>query len=210
MRRTNHCVSQIPVGCGKNFSGVVDLITNQKLLWRARSPGDDGRTFDSKPLDQLEEPELQQVALEARAALIEQVPHAPPNTYTSSPPLAFFSSANNFPTSLFPSLPQSQVADLDDEFAELLLTEYSDNCDDIPPNKVRMKLCLVNLICRTVQFPRVNILNQIQEAVRRITLARKGVPVLCGSSLRNKGVQPLLDAITAYLPAPNERHQDLV
>lgn len=51
---------------------------------------------------------------------------------------------------------------------------------------------------------------QLQEAVRRLTLARKGVPVLCGSSLRNKGVQPLLDAITAYLPAPNERHHDLV
>lgn len=51
---------------------------------------------------------------------------------------------------------------------------------------------------------------QIQEAVRRITLARKGVPVLCGSSLRNKGVQPLLDAITTYLPAPSERHHDLV
>lgn len=50
---------------------------------------------------------------------------------------------------------------------------------------------------------------QLQEAVRRVTLARKGVPVLCGSSLKNKGVQPLLDAITAFLPAPNERHQEL-
>lgn len=51
---------------------------------------------------------------------------------------------------------------------------------------------------------------QLQEAVRRITLSRKGVPVLCGSSLKNKGVQPLLDAITAYLPAPNERNNELV
>lgn len=65
---------QIPVGSGKNFSGVVDLITNQKLLWKAGSPGDDGRTFDSKPLGQSDEPELLQVVLEARAALIEQVP----------------------------------------------------------------------------------------------------------------------------------------
>ena len=51
---------------------------------------------------------------------------------------------------------------------------------------------------------------QLQEAVRRVTLAQKAVPVLCGSSLKNKGVQPLLDAITAYLPAPDERHNDLV
>ncbi|XP_016358220.1 ribosome-releasing factor 2, mitochondrial [Sinocyclocheilus anshuiensis] len=36
------------------------------------------------------------------------------------------------------------------------------------------------------------------------------VVMLCGSSLKNKGVQPLLDAITAYLPAPNERNHDLV
>lgn len=46
---------------------------------------------------------------------------------------------------------------------------------------------------------------QLQEAVRRVTLTRKGVPVLCGSSLRNKGVQPLLDAVAAYLPSPDER-----
>lgn len=51
---------------------------------------------------------------------------------------------------------------------------------------------------------------KVQEAVRRLTLARKGVPVLCGSSLKNKGVQPLLDAIIDYLPAPNERLHDLV
>lgn len=51
---------------------------------------------------------------------------------------------------------------------------------------------------------------QLQEAVRRVSLARKGVPVLCGSSLKNKGVQPLLDAITSYLPGPSERHHDLV
>jgi len=44
--------------------------------------------------------------------------------------------------------------------------------------------------------------NQIQAALRRATVASKGVPVLCGSSLRNKGVQPMLDAIVAYLPSP--------
>jgi elongation factor G len=38
--------------------------------------------------------------------------------------------------------------------------------------------------------------------IRKITLELKVVPVLCGSALRNKGVQPLLDAIVHYLPSP--------
>ena len=39
-------------------------------------------------------------------------------------------------------------------------------------------------------------------SLRRATLANKLVPVLCGTALRNKGVQPLLDAVLAYLPSP--------
>lgn len=42
----------------------------------------------------------------------------------------------------------------------------------------------------------------LRQALRRVTLANKGVPILCGSMLRNKGVQPLLDAIIDYLPSP--------
>ncbi len=45
---------------------------------------------------------------------------------------------------------------------------------------------------------------QLHQALRRITLANKGVPVLCGSALKNMGVQCLLDAITDYLPSPLE------
>lgn len=40
--------------------------------------------------------------------------------------------------------------------------------------------------------------------IRRATLAGSLVPVYCGSSLRNKGVQPLLDAVVNYLPSPLE------
>ena len=42
----------------------------------------------------------------------------------------------------------------------------------------------------------------IRSAIRRATLARRVTPVLSGSALKNTGVQPLLDAVLAYLPAP--------
>ncbi|WP_067838403.1 elongation factor G [Nocardia lijiangensis] len=43
---------------------------------------------------------------------------------------------------------------------------------------------------------------QIKAAIRRSTVASKLYPVLCGSAFRNKGVQPMLDAIVDYLPSP--------
>ena len=43
---------------------------------------------------------------------------------------------------------------------------------------------------------------QLREALRDATLAVEGTPVLCGSAFKNKGVQPLLDAIIDYLPSP--------
>ncbi|KAG1937567.1 ribosome-releasing factor 2, mitochondrial isoform X1 [Pimephales promelas] len=147
--KANPVLLQIPIGSGKSFTGLVDLITRQKITWQGSSLTDDGRAFEISALQPSDDPYVLQAVSEARETLIEQ------------------------------------VADLDDEFAELLLGEYSENFDAVPAGK-------------------------FQEAVRRVTLARKGVPVLCGSSLKNKGVQPLLDAITAYLPAPNERNHELV
>eukprot|EP00096_Caligus_rogercresseyi_P009759 TRINITY_DN3370_c0_g1_i1.p1 TRINITY_DN3370_c0_g1~~TRINITY_DN3370_c0_g1_i1.p1 ORF type:complete len:742 (-),score=185.93 TRINITY_DN3370_c0_g1_i1:396-2621(-) len=44
----------------------------------------------------------------------------------------------------------------------------------------------------------------VQDAIRRATLARKLTPVLLGTALKNKGVQPLLDAVLEYLPDPSE------
>ena len=43
---------------------------------------------------------------------------------------------------------------------------------------------------------------ELKRAVREATLQLKGTPVLCGAAFRNKGVQPLLDAIIDYLPSP--------
>jgi len=44
--------------------------------------------------------------------------------------------------------------------------------------------------------------NELRTALRKATLANKGVPILCGSALRNKGIRLLLDAIVSYLPSP--------
>ncbi|XP_061071665.1 ribosome-releasing factor 2, mitochondrial isoform X2 [Conger conger] len=146
--KANPVLLQIPIGSGKGFMGLVDLITKEQVIWNVKSSSEDGRVFQKIPLSSCENAQLLSQAKEARGSLIEQ------------------------------------VADLDDEFAELLLGEFGEDFDAVPSEK-------------------------LQAAVRRVTLARKGVPVLCGSALKNKGVQPLLDAITAYLPAPNERHLHL-
>jgi elongation factor G len=45
---------------------------------------------------------------------------------------------------------------------------------------------------------------QLRQALRRATLSGQLHPVLCGSALRNRGVQPLLDAVVDYLPSPLE------
>lgn len=42
----------------------------------------------------------------------------------------------------------------------------------------------------------------LRKALRRATIANQVVPVICGSAFKNKGVQPLLDAVVDYLPSP--------
>ncbi|XP_052515305.1 ribosome-releasing factor 2, mitochondrial isoform X2 [Budorcas taxicolor] len=138
---------QLPVGEGKAFKGVVDVVSKEKLLWNPNS--DDGKDFERKPLLEMSDPKLLKETTEARSALIEQ------------------------------------VADLDDEFADLVLGEFSENFDLLPAEK-------------------------LQTAIHRVTLAQTAVPVLCGSALKNKGVQPLLDAITMYLPSPEERNYEFL
>ena len=66
------------------------------------------------------------------------------------------------------------LADVDDEIMEAFLTE---DFTSITPN-------------------------DIKRALRKGTISRTLFPVLCGSALKNKGVQMLLDAVVAYLPSP--------
>ncbi|XP_068104625.1 ribosome-releasing factor 2, mitochondrial isoform X2 [Hyperolius riggenbachi] len=140
---------QLPIGEGKSFQGVVDLLTMETVCWGARSSEDGGRIFKRIPLKDTKDHALLSSATQARHALLEQ------------------------------------IADLDDEFASLMLEEYSADFTLIP-------------------------LEKLQSAVRRVTLARSAVPVLCGTSLKNKGVQPLLDAITSYLPSPEDCTHDFM
>ena len=44
--------------------------------------------------------------------------------------------------------------------------------------------------------------DDIKTALRKVTLINKGIPVLCGSALKNKGIRLLLDAVVDYLPSP--------
>lgn len=48
--------------------------------------------------------------------------------------------------------------------------------------------------------------NAVLSAIRRCTLDQKLVPVLLGSAYKNTGVQPLMNAVLQFLPAPNERN----
>ncbi|MBA8827027.1 elongation factor G [Saccharopolyspora lacisalsi] len=43
---------------------------------------------------------------------------------------------------------------------------------------------------------------QIKQGIRKLTLDREAFPVLCGTAFKNKGIQPMLDAVVEYLPSP--------
>jgi elongation factor G len=47
--------------------------------------------------------------------------------------------------------------------------------------------------------------SELRAALRRACISRALVPVLCGAALKNRGIQPLLDAVVHYLPSPDER-----
>lgn len=57
---------------------------------------------------------------------------------------------------------------------------------------------LVEMILEEAEIP----VDRLKAAIRKATLDLSLTPVLCGSSFKNKGVQPLLDAIVDYLPSP--------
>ncbi len=128
---TNPIPLQIPLGEGRDFEGVIDLIRMKAIIW---NESDQGKTFETVdvPSEFLEDANI------ARENLIEN------------------------------------VAAEDDN----LLEKYIEggNIED----------------------------TELVTGIRNATLNGCLIPVLCGSSLKNQGVQPLLDAVIDYLPSPLE------
>lgn len=118
----------IPVGQGEDFSGILDLVTLERLHFTA---ADQGQEWTRTPLTG----EEHALAAPWRETLLEK------------------------------------LAEADDTFLDMYLAEQFSTAD-------------------------------IQAAVRRATIANKATPVLCGSALKNTGIQPVLDAVCAYLPSP--------
>jgi len=88
--------------------------------------------------------------------------------------------------------------------------DVSDNIpDDMKDEVAKYRHQLIEQICEnddTLLEKYLNgdepTLDELKKVLRKATIGYKLVPVYCGTSLRNKGVQPLLDAVVDYLPSP--------
>ena len=121
---------QVPIGSEEKFKGVVDLITNQAIIWNEH---DQGMTYEVIPIPA----DLVDTVHEWRGRLLEEVA----------------------------------------EYDETLMEKYFENPDSIDADEIRA-------------------------AVRGAVTDMKFVPMMCGSSFKNKGVQAVLDAVCAFLPSP--------
>jgi elongation factor G len=127
--KSNPLILELPVGSEDNFTGVVDLLKMQQIIWNDDSLG---ATFNYEEIDS----ELIEQAKEYREKIIET------------------------------------LAEIDDDIMEAYLSEEPIHTETL------------------------------LKAIRKGTIEMKIVPVICGSALRNKGIQPLLDDIVAFLPSP--------
>jgi elongation factor G len=119
---------QIPIGAEAHFSGIVDLVTLQAIIYH----GDDGKNYDVVDIPH----ELKNLALEWREKMVEA------------------------------------VAECDDTLLEKFLEG-----EKITPEEIKAGL-------------------------RIGTISGRIVPVTCGAAYKNKGIQPLLDAVVDFLPSP--------
>ena len=124
----NAIAMQAPIGREGGFRGVVDLLTNEAIIWA----DDMGKEMIRMPVPA----EMEAEVAEARAKMVEA------------------------------------IAETDDALTLKYLEGESISMDEL------------------------------RSALRRAILANKCTAVFCGSSLRNKGVQAVLDAVVMYLPSP--------
>ena len=133
-------VLQLPIGEGRAFSGVVDVVRMEKIAFN----GPDGEVVEHTPITAASHHALHTSMMQARTALVDA------------------------------------LLDLDDELLQHVLGSDVTETGALPAD-------------------------MLVPAIRRATLACSGIPVLCGASRRNKGVQPVMDAIVDYLPSPLDR-----
>jgi elongation factor G len=122
---------QLPLGLGKSFDGVIDLIAMRARRWDAATFG---ARFEDGPIPHAHVP----AASRARETMIEA------------------------------------IAELDDELMAAWVAGRELSAD------------------------------AIRAALRRVTLASRGVPTLVGSAFKNQGIHNLLDAVIDFLPAPSD------
>ena len=127
-------VIQLPIGFESTFTGVVDLVEMNAMVWPGDSKGD--VTLGAEYETQAIPADLQAKAEEYRAALVEA------------------------------------VAESSDELLEKFLAGEE------------------------ISIP------ELKAGIRAMTIIGAAYPVLCGSSFKNRGVQPMLDAVVDYLPSP--------
>lgn len=150
-------LTQLPIGSGRDFTGVIDLIAMETLLWQR---GTDGVDFKRIPL----------VRKSGNGEMDFTTFHNPPESTLNRDTV-------------------EQAAALREHLADQVMTLDSQ--------------LLEEAIAHSLE-PAVLSEQHLRAGLRRLTLDCQATPVLCGSSLRNCAVQPLLDAIVTYLPSPSE------
>jgi elongation factor G len=124
---------QVPIGAEEKFRGVVDLITNEAIIW---NEDDMGMTYQVIPIPD----DLKETVRDQKEKLLEAIA----------------------------------------EYDESLMEKFFDSPESISPEEIR-------------------------KAIRAATIDMSIVPMMCGSSFKNKGVQALLDAVCAFLPSPIDK-----
>ena len=89
-----------------------------------------------------------------------------------------------------------EVREIPGEFAEVCARQREELIEKLAEVDSQMLISYVE--GRTVSK------SELKKALRRATLAGAITPVMCGSALKNKGIQPLLNAVVDYLPSPSD------